>query len=97
MEEGLDGLALALQSDAWSRTYRSRLVARNPGGTAKSIEGVRYLTETDRSSKHVLTPASGGPFAVLDTTLGAISERYGEPTASLVALQLEYTWPEDPK
>lgn len=97
VEDGLDGLALALQSDAWSRTYRSRLVARNPGGTAKSIEGVRYLTETDRSSKHVLTPASGGPFAVLDTTLGAISERYGEPTASLVALQLEYTWPEDPK
>ena len=94
--DGMDGIALALQSDAWSRTYRSRLIARNPSGAAISTEGVRFLTEKDLSSTSVLTPVAGGPIEVLDTTLGAISERYGETTARLVALQLEYAWPADP-
>ena len=91
--DGFDGVALALQADAWSRTYRSRLSARNPQGIAVSEEGVHFLTETEGASDIVLSPESGPPFAVLDATLRAISHRYGVRTAELVALQLEYDWP----
>lgn len=90
--DGFDGIALALQADAWSRTYRSRLVARNPDGAVVSAEGVSFVTETGDRADATITPSAGPPFAALDVNLAAISERYGERTAAFVAAQLEYVW-----
>lgn len=91
--DGVDGIALALQADAWSRTYRSRLVAQNPGGRVVSAEGVIFVTGTDVRADATIAPSEGPPFAALDANLAAISERYGDRTAALVAAQLEYGWP----
>lgn len=95
VRDGFDGVAFALQADAWSRTYRSRLIARNAAGLAVSNEGVTLLTETGGRSDAVLTPAAGSPLAALDASLEAISRRYGRRTAAFVATQLEYGWPAD--
>lgn len=90
--DGFDGVAFALQADAWSRTYRSRLVAQNPEGRAVSGDGVILVTETAARADATVTPSDGAPFAALDANLAAISERYGDRTAEFVASQLEYSW-----
>ncbi|MGJ3262837.1 MAG: DJ-1/PfpI family protein [Salinarimonas sp.] len=87
---GLDGVALALQADAWSRTWRSTLVAVNEAGRVVSAEGVTLLTEEE--APHRLAARTGAPIAALDATLAGIAERYGAPTARFVALQLEHPW-----
>jgi hypothetical protein len=99
--DGFDGVALALQADAWSRTYRSRLVAQNASGRVVSGEGVTFVTETETETetetgaraRATVTPSEGAPFVALDASLAAISERYGKRTAEFVAIQLEYAWP----
>jgi transcriptional regulator GlxA family with amidase domain len=90
--DGFDGVAFALQADAWSRTYRSRLVAQNAEGTVVSGEGVIFVTETGIRSDAPIMQSAGPPFAALDANLALISERYGDRTAEFVAAQLEYTW-----
>jgi transcriptional regulator GlxA family with amidase domain len=91
--DGFDGIAFALQADAWSRTYRSRLFAQNADGRATSAEGVTFLTSIAPASGIEITPSSSAPFAALDANLAAISDRYGRRTAEFVAAQLEYPWP----
>ncbi|MDG4647907.1 DJ-1/PfpI family protein [Roseibacterium sp. SDUM158017] len=91
--DGFDGIAFALQADAWSRTYRSRLVAGNAAGMATSAEGVAFLTKISPRNDAAIDPLTGGPLAALDASLEAISGRYGPRTADFVAAQLEYHWP----
>lgn len=91
--DGFDGVAFALQADAWSRTYRSRLVAQNPESRVLSAEGVTFVTETGSRADATVTPSAGPPFAALDANLAAISDRYDDRTAAFVAAQLEYAWP----
>lgn len=90
--DGFDGVAFALQADAWSRTYRSRLQAHGEGGSVTSAEGVVYLTEPAVETGPSLAAASGPPLAVLEASLAAIADRYDPRTAVLVAKQLEYPW-----
>jgi hypothetical protein len=80
-----------LQADAWSRTFRSSLVAVNEGGQIESVRGLSLIAEPERRGAS-LPLASGAPEASLDQTLGEIAVRYGSDTASLVADQLEYEW-----
>ncbi len=95
LEDGFDGVAFALQADAWSRTYRSRLVAINPRGIVTSTDGVTMLTETEASTRPILSAASGTPIDGLNRTLAAIAARYDDRTAAFVAMQLEYPWSAD--
>lgn len=90
--DGFDSVAFALQADAWSRTYRSRLVAQNATGSAVSTDGVTLITETGSRAAPTISPSTGSPLAALDANLAMISERYGERTADFVAAQLEYAW-----
>lgn len=93
VSHGFDGVAFALQADAWSRTYRSRLVARNAEGRVSSAEGVIFVTQVDPRADVSIEPSEGAPFAALDADLDAIADRYGVRTADFVAAQLEYAWP----
>jgi putative intracellular protease/amidase len=95
LEDGFDSVAFALQADAWSRTYRSRLVAINARGTVTSADGVSYLTLTEPGTRHLVSVASGSPFISLNATLAAIAARYDQSTAAFVAMQLEYPWAAD--
>lgn len=90
---GVDEATLALQVDAWARTFRTRVV-----GTAAtpvtSLHGLELLPDTAETAGTPALPAPNAlPGAVLDEALQAIDARYGSATADLVAAQLEYPRP----
>jgi putative intracellular protease/amidase len=93
---GLDEVSLALVADAWSRTYRSRveLLATSPAAMT-TRGGIRLLPDrvaaTGRQLPHEWT--SRRPAEALDDALQAIGARYGQATAGIVAMQLEYPQP----
>jgi transcriptional regulator GlxA family with amidase domain len=95
---GIDEVSLALVADAWSRTYRSRVVSlARTGNPVRTRGGIRILPDqsiTDgESMRPVPTLANRRPAEALDETLRAIMQRYGSATARVVAMQLEYAIP----
>lgn len=100
LRPGGDDVALALVADAHARTYFTRVL-----GTADTLNGVRLASGLmflpDRASANAqalpslmgATPAQP-PLVALNTALATIAQRHGSDTATLVALQLEYPWPE---
>lgn len=98
LHTGIDEVSLALVADAWSRTYRSRVTTFTPDhGTIVTLNGMQIITEraTTTSDNGTAVPVvdMAHPAAALTGTLNAIGKRYGLPTASVVAMQLEYPWP----
>lgn len=93
LEPGLDEVSLALVADAWSRTYRSRvkLFATSMGSVA-ARGGVRLLPDRVTAAGKRLPHewASKRPAEALDEALRSIEARYGQATAHVVAMQLEY-------
>jgi hypothetical protein len=95
LEPGIDEVALALVADAWSRTYRSRATtfAASPDAI-ETMNGIRV--PPDRASadwpeaRQVSTFPDRKPAEALDQALLAITSRYGDRTANVVAMQLEY-------
>jgi putative intracellular protease/amidase len=88
---GMDEVSLALLADAWSRTYRSRALTF-AGGERVSRNGVRIVPDRAdwAADNHLTGMKHGAPARVLDMTLLDIATRYGQPTADVVAMQLEY-------
>ena len=101
LKPGVDEVALALVADAWSRTYRSRAVtfATQPEAV-ETRNGVRLIpdeTAADRpEGQRVYAFAGQRPAEALDRALLAIATAYGERTAEVVAMQLEYPRPIEP-
>ncbi|MEO7774294.1 MAG: DJ-1/PfpI family protein [Steroidobacteraceae bacterium] len=95
IDNGVDEVSLALVTDAWSRTYRSRAltIGRSPG-TIETRSGLKILPDffSGEALPEQRLPAIGAaaPALALDAALTAIETRYGEATAKLVAMQLEY-------
>jgi putative intracellular protease/amidase len=92
---GIDEVSLALVADAWSRTYRSR--AETYAATADgqlSRNGLLIVPDRVQAGwpKGQRVPPIGDrpPALALDDALQAIAKRYGNRTADLVAMQLEY-------
>lgn len=90
-----DEVALALAADAWSRTYRSRVVTWAPDTMPiMTRHGVRILPDRARprapSQPAVPFDAGQSPARALDGALLNIEGRYGSRTADIVAMQLEY-------
>ncbi|MGR2739713.1 DJ-1/PfpI family protein [Billgrantia sp. Q4P2] len=93
VEDGVDEIALALSADAWSRTFRSSVVATHPAKRwVRSRRGLVIEAVQDTDATETLQSMMGPSAAALDDTLVEIGERYGMPTAHLVAMQLEYAW-----
>lgn len=98
LDPGVDAVSLALVTDAWARTYRSSIVTFAPSTlSVVTAQGIRVLPDQsadDWPANRRVSIFSDQPAAVaLDLTLEAIAGRYGEPTASVVAMQLEYPRP----
>jgi putative intracellular protease/amidase len=92
---GIDEVSLAFVADAWSRTYRSRVVAlARTDGPVLTRGGIRIFRDQDTTGwpQSRLLPTLGNwrPAEALDETLRAIAQRYGTGTAHVVAMQLEY-------
>jgi hypothetical protein len=91
----MDEVALALVTDAWSRTFRSRAVTftRAPGAV-KTRDGIRLLAAQVAGTwpADELIPAIGNrkPAEALDETLREIGVHYGTRTTDFVTMQLEY-------
>lgn len=91
IEQGFDEISTAFTADAWSRTYRSQATATNAGGAVRSRRGLLIETEAASKPGHYVLPTAPGATAItLKATLDDIAARYGEPTANLVALELEF-------
>jgi putative intracellular protease/amidase len=95
LQPGMDEVALALVADAWSRTYRSNVVAF--AAAAMPVEtrsGIRLVPDQSvkdwTGDKLVAFDAAQKPQQALDVALGGIESRYGRSTADFVAMQLEY-------
>lgn len=94
LEPGVDEASLALIADAWSRTYRSKAVSFASTAAVETANGVRILADrnaADWPDDRVVSIVAGDqPARALDKVLQAITDRYGEGTANVVAMQLEY-------
>lgn len=94
LRSGVDEVSLALAMDAWSRTYRSSAITFAASASVESRNGIRLLADQLRPdwprSQRLPALADQPPARVLDQTLRDISNRYGESTARVVAMQLEY-------
>jgi len=96
---GVDEIALAHVADAWSRTYRSKVVTYAASGSAvATANGIRLLpgrvASTWPDDRTLSLSPEQPPEAAVDLHLRKIAERYGERTARVVAMQLEYPWAE---
>jgi len=91
---GIDEVSLALVSDAWSRTYRSRAETFSRGEATVTRNGVRVIpTHTGATwPDERLLPAIGTrpPVSALHDALDGIATRYGPRTMDFVVMQLEY-------
>jgi hypothetical protein len=95
LQSGMDEVALALVADAWSRTYRSRAVTFAASALSQETRnGIRIIPDrvapTWSGGSLISTIENRRPVEALDDTLRAIANRYGAPTANVVAMQLEY-------
>ena len=99
LEPEIDEVALAHVADAWSRTYRSKAVTFAASASAiATANGIRLLpgqvAQAWPQERSVSIFPDRRPEAALDLSLQAIAERYGQRTARVVAMQLEYPWAE---
>jgi putative intracellular protease/amidase len=95
LQPGMDEVSLALVADAWSRTYRSGAVTFAESTSAiTTVNGVRVLPDRagdDWPEDRRISIFPDQPAAeALERTLDTITNRYGERTANVVAMQLEY-------
>ena len=95
LKPGMDEVSLALAADAWSRTYRSRVLTfAGSAGAVATRHGLRIVPDqvgTAWQADRLLQVVDDQPPAqALDSALQQIAARYGARTADVVAMQLEY-------
>lgn len=95
LRPGMDEVSLALVADAWSRTYRSKVGAFAPSASGVvTRNGIRVIPDQTPSGwspkTHIYSVSGQKPVDALDKALLAIATAYGNTTANVVAMQLEY-------
>ncbi|MEM7769359.1 MAG: DJ-1/PfpI family protein [Cyanobacteria bacterium P01_A01_bin.37] len=94
--DGIDEIALALVTDAYSRTLRSKIVSLTPAdGCVKTKRNLVILPNKivrvkKRIDRTIELQNTLPPISLLDITLQKIQQLYGAATAKFIALQLEY-------
>ncbi|MEN0107767.1 MAG: DJ-1/PfpI family protein [Pseudomonas sp.] len=90
VQPGVDEIALALRADAWSRTFRSEVLAVSGSATPITTRNGLTLLPVSGNDTVALPASSGTATQQLQQSLAAIATRYGARTANLVSQQLEY-------
>jgi putative intracellular protease/amidase len=93
LQPDMDEVSLALVADAWSRTYRSNAITFAATGSVETRNGVRVIPDEiagNRPTEKRISTLSDRPADALDRALLEITARYGDRTAHVVAMQLEY-------
>jgi len=97
IEDGADEIALALRSDAWSRSYRARVVSTADDlGPVTAAHGLVILPDGTHDGGHYVIPADSGPAAdQLDRAIDAMGARYGAAARRFAVNGLEYVAPSE--
>lgn len=91
LAEGFDEIALAYTSDAYTRTYRSRVLTVGPSDAPlSSRHGLKVLPDRVAAAADVPAAMLTGADSSLDRVLANIAGSFGARTAHRVALELEY-------
>jgi putative intracellular protease/amidase len=92
LADGIDEVGLALRADAWSRTFRAKVVTTSAAtGPVRSRHGLAILPDAaPKPGGHSVPGASGPALRQLDVALGDIGRRYGASSARLVRMTMEY-------
>ena len=96
----VDEIALGLTVDDWSRTEKATVIAVGKNGDAIcSRHGLLIRPDRPIESAAVVAmlsaPSSDAPAMTMERELARIAACYDVPTASLVALVMEYPWAAD--
>jgi len=88
-------VSLALQSDVWSRSYRSRVVMTNPDRTeVVSQHGLVILPDSAPSAGRFVIPAEqGSTVARIGHAMDRLGRRYGPAARRFAVIGLEYDAP----
>ncbi|PYB77656.1 thiamine biosynthesis protein ThiJ [Rhizobium wuzhouense] len=87
---GVNEVALALVSDAWSRTYRSKVVATSSAASVRTHSGLHLISDRAPAGAAAIAISDEPALGQFDQALDDIEKRYGKRTKDVVALQLEY-------
>jgi putative intracellular protease/amidase len=95
IEPGVDELALVLQADVYSTTFRSTAYtvaqSRDPIRTKRGLMIVPdRVAGIDAPDRMLPAPDSVQPLRALDESLKAVADDFGKRTAAWVALQMQY-------
>lgn len=92
---GINEVTLALRADAYARTYRTDVVTLSPSSDEiRTRGGLFILPDNPQAPDRILETLDDiNSITALEMALRDIAERYGEPTADFVALQMEYGQP----
>lgn len=94
LTDKLDELTLALMTDAFSRTYRSsvRTYAKEPVTSLRGLHILPDMVQANSDDALPSLPSDVQPGQTLEWALQQIAQRYGDRSASFVALQMEYPY-----
>jgi transcriptional regulator GlxA family with amidase domain len=97
VEPGVDEIALALEANAYSATFKSTVytvaTTKSPLRTRRGLLIVPDRSAAEAASEHLRMlppPDAQAPLRALDRALQGIATDYGHATADWVALQMEY-------
>lgn len=95
LDDGIDEVSLALQTDAWSRTYRTKVVTTHRGRLpVHSLHGLVILPDAEaQAGRYVIRSGSKPATVALDDALAEMGRRYGPSATRLATLGMEYDAP----
>jgi putative intracellular protease/amidase len=90
--DGVDEVALGLQTEAWGRSMRTNVLTTHVGKTPiRSLHGLIIVPDAEaKAGDHVLHAPALPALADLDATLAEIGARYGPAAIRFAVLAMEY-------
>lgn len=95
IDNGIDEVSLAFQTDAWGRTYRTKVVTTHLGRSAiRSLRGLVILPDAEPEAGRYLIQSGVKPaIAKLNEAFVLMGRRYGPGATRLATLGMEYDAP----
>ena len=91
VRDGFDEISLALRTDAWGNTLKTKVVITGGAAPVRSRHGLMLTPDAPAQvGAYVIPDHTGGGGTQLDLALKDMDHRYGPGTTRLVALEMEY-------